>query len=44
MIVMRDYFGFSQIIVLKGVYTPNLKLACFVCYLKIINIFFLCEK
>ena len=26
---------------LRGYYTPNLKLACFVCYLKIINTFFL---
>ena len=24
---------------LKGHYTPNLKLACFVCYLKIVNTF-----
>ena len=24
---------------LRGYYTPNLKLVCFVCYLKIINLF-----
>ena len=27
-------------ILLRGYYTPNLKLACFVCYLKIIHTFF----
>ena len=29
---------------LRGYCTPNLKLACFVCYLKIINTFFVCVK
>ena len=27
----------------RAYYTPNLKLACFVCYLKIANIFFFFE-
>ena len=38
-VALSYYIETHRALVLRGYYTPNLILACFVCYLKIVNTF-----